>query len=76
MAASEGCAAALVDCPNVRSAPLAIELVDEVMLPEHHPLPVRKHSGSKREGFAAVQREIRRRDGAGEGAASHGKCEA
>ena len=34
-----------------------------------------KHGGSKREGFAAVKCEIRRRDVLGEGAASHGKCE-
>jgi hypothetical protein len=45
------------------------------MLPEHHPLPVRKQSGSKREGFAAFKCEIRRRDVLGEGVASHGKRE-
>ena len=34
-----------------------------------------KHTGSKRERFAAVFCEIRRRDVLGQGAASHGKCE-
>jgi hypothetical protein len=42
-----------------------------VMLPENQPLPVWKHSGSKRERFAAVSCEIWRRDDAGEGAASY-----
>ncbi|MEY3308237.1 MAG: hypothetical protein RLZZ413_2275, partial [Pseudomonadota bacterium] len=37
--------------------PFAIEWFDDLMLPEHHPLPVRKHSGSKREGFAALKCE-------------------
>jgi len=45
------------------------------MLPEHHPLTVWKHSGSKRERFAAVSCEIRRSDDAGQGGASHGKRE-
>ena len=46
-----------------------------VMLPEHQPLPVWKHSGSKRERFGAVSCVVRRKDDAGEGAASHGKRE-
>ena len=46
-----------------------------VVLPEHQPLPVRKHSGSKRERFVAVSCVVRRKDDAGEGAASHGKRE-
>jgi hypothetical protein len=45
------------------------------MLPEHQTLPVWKHSGSKREGFAAGYGEIWRGYDAGEGAASHGKRE-
>ena len=45
------------------------------VLPEHQPLPVWKHSGSKRERFAAVSCETRRRDCLGQGVASHGKCE-
>ena len=55
--------------------PVAIEKADEVVLPEHQPLPVWKRSGSKREWFVAVYCEIRRRDDAEEGAASHGKRE-
>ena len=60
---------------NGMCGPLATERGDEFMLPEHHPLAMWKRSGSKREGFAAVKCEIRRRDVLGEGAASHGKCE-
>jgi hypothetical protein len=61
--------------PNLGYGPVVIEKVDEVMLPEHHPLPAWKHGGSKRERFAAVNREIRRRDVLGEMTTSHGKCE-
>ena len=45
------------------------------LLPEHQPLPVWKHSGSKRERFAAVSGENRRSDDPRLGAASHGKRE-
>ena len=55
--------------------PVAIERGDEFMLPEHQPLALRKHSGSKRERFIAVSCEIPRRDVLGSGAASHGKRE-
>ena len=46
-----------------------------VVLPEHQPLPVRKHSGSKRERFVAVFCIIQRNNDAGQGPASHGKRE-
>ena len=37
------------------------------LLPEHQPLPVWKHSGSKRERFGAVSCVVRRKDDAAEG---------
>jgi len=55
--------------------PAACEKDMIALLPEHHLLPVWKHSGSKRERFAAVSCEIQRKDDPGQGAASHGKGE-
>jgi len=45
------------------------------VLPEHQLLPVWKHSGSKRERFAASCCEIQRKGDPSQGVASHGKCE-
>jgi len=57
--------------------PIVIDLPGRMiaLLPEHQPLPVWKHSGSKRERFVAAYCEIQRRDDPGQGLASHGKCE-
>ena len=46
-----------------------------VVLPEHLLLPVRKHSGSKRERFVAVFCVIGRNNDAGQGPASLRKRE-
>ena len=45
------------------------------VLPEHQSLPVWKHSGSKRERFAAVYCEVQRKGDPSQGVASHGECE-
>jgi len=62
--------------PNfVRLAVPAYKRLKLILLPEHQPLPVWKHSGSKRERFAAACCEIQRKGDPSQGVASHGKCE-